>query len=436
MNISPRALWDRIESSLWFLPAIGVVLSAVLAEGLLWLGSAIDAGELLPFLFSGGVDGARGMLQAIATSSITVAGVAFSITIIALQLTSSQFSPRVLASFLGDRINQLVLGTLIGTFTYSLLVLRTIRSADDDNVAFVPELAVSGGFALAVASVAMLIAFIHHISSGIQVTSIVDRIARETVGTIERLWCAEDEGSSERPAWSPADEPTEVSAPSSGYLQDIATGQLVKAARALGATVQVELKPGDWVQGRVPALSAWTEQPAEHAELETLADHLTVGNRRTMTTDVAFGIRQLVDIGVKALSPGVNDPTTAENALHRITQILVEAGLRSEPRGIWKDEDGVVRLVWAQTQFEDLVELGFEQLIHDGALRPSMAATIVGSLETLITSLPTARHRPLLEQARTLLDETGELRPERTRQRVRTRLEKLVDGLPDAKIGR
>ena len=183
-----RELAERVRHSLWFVPTISVVLAVIAALGLVGLSSVLGEEVDLPFVYGAGPEGARAMLQAIGGSVITVAGTLFSITIVALQLTSTQFSPRVLRNFLRDRANQIVLGVFIGTFTYSLLVLRTIRSEDETGGgAFVPGLAVTGGLLLAFVSIGVLIYFIHHVSVRIQVTTILASVVTDALRTIEHL---------------------------------------------------------------------------------------------------------------------------------------------------------------------------------------------------------------------------------------------------------
>ncbi|MBA4169927.1 MAG: DUF2254 domain-containing protein, partial [Chloroflexi bacterium] len=199
-----REAIEHIRHSLWFVPTASVLLAAIAALAMLALSNAIGAtGSELPVVFGAGPEGARAMLQAIAGSVITVAGVTFSITIVALQLTSTQFSPRVLRNFLRDSSNQFVLGSFMGTFTYALLVLRSIRSEDESRGdAFVPGLAITGALVLAFVSIGMLIYFIHHISVRIQVTSIVASVANDTLGTLKTLagWTEPDPDR----GWQPA----------------------------------------------------------------------------------------------------------------------------------------------------------------------------------------------------------------------------------------
>ncbi|HEX6128479.1 MAG TPA: DUF2254 domain-containing protein, partial [Candidatus Limnocylindria bacterium] len=251
----------RLRNSLWFIPGLWVIGAALLAFAMIWIESLTpDMARSLPLIFGGGPDGARSVLSSIAGSMITVAGVTFSITIVALQLASSQFSPRVLRDFMRDRVSQSVLGSFIGAFFYALLVLRSIRSEDENGPEFVPSLAVTVAIVLSIVAVAMLIYFIHHISTRIQVSSILAGIASATEEAFDR---PEEEGADgdQREtgvAGSVADgEPGHVTATGSGYLQLVDRDCLVKAAHELDLVLRLEVTPGDWIQRGAAVISAW-----------------------------------------------------------------------------------------------------------------------------------------------------------------------------------
>ena len=418
-------LTDRVRHSLWFVPSVCTVLAAVAAILLVWVSELTELeASTLPLIFSAGVDGARAMLQAIAGSIITVAGVTFSITIVALQLTSTQFSPRVLRNFMRDRSNQLVLGVFMGTFTYSLLVLRSIRSQDDNASAFVPALAISGALVLTLVSLFMLIYFIHHISVRIQVTSIVASVAGDTLETIERLghrW-RDDENRSWQATTDPS--PSTVSpsgaiparpgarsrhllpARESGYLQFVDIAGLVDATRDAGGRVQLLVGPGAWVQAGVPVAAFESIDGAEHDTEElarSVGQNLSLGHERSMTEDVAFGVQQLVDVTLKAMSPSVNDPTTAMNCIDRLVQVLVAAGSTPDSPRAFTDAEGARRLDIPFPTFDELMSLSFDQLRHHGA---GMTAVVLHMARafTMLRSLPPDRQPAISHHARALAD--------------------------------
>jgi len=234
--------WQETRTSFWFVPTV-IVLGAVgLATGLISLDANVElhVDKRWPLLFGAGAAGARGLLTAVASSMITVAGVVFSITIVALSLTSSQYTSRVLRNFMRDRMNQIVLGVFVGVFAYCLVVLRTIRGGDE--VAFVPLLAVLGGLALAFVGIAFLIFFIHHISISIQASSIIAAAAEETIAAVDHLFPHElgdnanaNDDEVDSPAASPETQTwTAIGARKTGYIESIDGDALLALARKHG----------------------------------------------------------------------------------------------------------------------------------------------------------------------------------------------------------
>ncbi len=275
------------------------------------------------WLFEGGAEGARGVLTTIAGTMMTVVTTAFSITIVALQLSSTQFSPRILKSFTSDRGNQLVLGTFIATFAYTVVVLRSIRSELADQESFVPATAVTVAIVLSFAAIGSLIYFFHHASRVIQASVVIDRAAQETFALIDaRL--DQDAG---RAAAEPVTERVDVfgiGAVQSGYVTSIDTDRLLQCAGTHGVVVTVCAQVGDHL------LSSATVATVPLASIRRLSDErlkafaeeiqraIKIGVERTMEFDLLLGFRQLTDIAIKALSPGINDPTTATSAIDRM----------------------------------------------------------------------------------------------------------------------
>jgi uncharacterized membrane protein len=428
---------DRIRHSLWFVPTICTVAAAVLAIVLIWVSELTDLQATgIPLVFSAGVDGARAMLQAIAGSIITVAGVIFSITIVALQLTSTQFSPRVLRNFLRDRSNQLVLGVFVGTFIYTLLVLRSIRSQDEDIAAFVPSIAITGALLLTLVSMGMLIYFIHHISVRIQVTSIVASVAEDTLETIERMsrrW----RPSEDRP-WQPARSGAAATVPpsgavppeavrppglllpaiESGYLQFVDIGRLVHIAGDANGHLRLLVAPGAWIQAGVPCATFSTSadldpEPGDLAN--AVGEAFGIGHERSMAEDVAFGIQQLVDVAIKALSPSVNDPTTAINCIDRLVQVLVATGEDPDPPRVFADVDGEIRLEIPFPGFDELLDLSFDQIRHYGGTTPAVVVHLARAFSQL-RALPEARRHASTRQARLLAEAAAGIRLESDRR--------------------
>lgn len=365
--------WEHIRASFWFLPslmaaaAVALALLAVLLDRSLsdtWLDDA-------SWVYGGGAEGASAVLQTIAGSMITIAGVVFSLTLVALSLASSQFGPRLLRNFMRDTSNQLVLGTFIATFLYCMMVLRTIRRPEEG--AFVPHLAVTLGVALAIVSLWVLIYFIHHVSVSIQAEEVIARVGAELDETMERLFPEqigeggddlaqrEDAGPAQMPA--ALDQPgAEIIAAGDGYLQIIDHQLLMAFAKQGDAVLRLERRPGHYIVRGTPLLSVWPPDCIDQKARDELLSAFVLGNQRTSAQDVEFAILQLVEIATRALSPGINDPFTAISCVDRIGSALCRLAQRAMPGALRYDDSAQLRVVAAAPAFPALCDTAFHQL--------------------------------------------------------------------------
>ncbi|HYD54278.1 MAG TPA: DUF2254 domain-containing protein, partial [Gemmatimonadaceae bacterium] len=321
LHFSRLALaWRRVRDSLWFAPSIAVVLGTALAVVAVQIPTpAVESEVARLWLFGGSAEGARGVLGAIASSLITVTGVVFSVTIVALQLASSQFTPRVVGSFVADRVNQMVLGIFIGTFTYSLLVLRTIRSETEQRAAVVPYVAVTIALLLLLVSVAALIVFINHAARSVQASVILHRETHQALQRVRALF----PDRVERPAPGEADvtgagatvgEPgAVVAATASGYLQAVQADTLWRLEDDDGEpiTIQMAQHIGAFLFPGRPLAYVWPARGMTGRVEDAVREAFVLGPERTPEQDVELGLVKIADIAVRALSPGINDPTTA-----------------------------------------------------------------------------------------------------------------------------
>lgn len=335
-----RSWWFDLQSTLWFIPSIMTTMATVLAFALLWLDQRVLAQHEIQtwWLFEGGAEGARGVLSTIAGTMITVATTAFSITIVALQLGSSQFSPRILKGFTSDRGNQLVLGIFISTFAYTVVILRSVRSELADQDAFVPSISITLAILLAFTAIGSLIFFFHHATRTIQASVVIERAAQDTFTLIEtRLTQGRDHDGDGVTAVVPRDDLVDMAAGTSGYLTSIDTGALVKTAGKHGLMLTIATQVGAHLLSTtpvasVPAASLREMTPDDLEALEhSVRRAFAVELERTVEHDLLLGFRQLSDIAIKALSPGINDPTTAVTAIDRMGEALLRGrDLRSE----------------------------------------------------------------------------------------------------------
>jgi uncharacterized membrane protein len=401
-----QAWWNDLKDSLWLLPTVCTLLCAALAVILVKIDTEVDVGDSLrsPLLFGGGADGARGVLGAIASSVVTVTGTIFSIVIVALQLASGQFTPRVMRHFTGDRINQAVLAVMIGTFTYCLLVLRTVRTTDDEHGAFVPAISVSVGILLALVCIGGLILFIHHSAKQLQVSFIIQRAAEDTRRLVDDTFPAAEDRKSPPPGSSPPDsDPAVVRARSGGYVQEIDLEHLRGVAGSRDLTIHMLLTYGTHVLVGMDLAHVWRRSGAVTEEdLREIHDHVVIGVERTLHHDVTFGIRQIADIAVKALSPGINDPTTATQAIDSLNDLLVRSGTRSAPE-TFIEIDGRVAIVCEAVTFASLVDVAFTQIRHYGAADAVVMAHLIDGLRRVAELVPERRRAILYVHGRLAL---------------------------------
>ncbi len=399
-----RRFWDYLRSSFWFVPSLMVGGSIVLAAGLIELDTARSHEWFAqwPRLFGAGAEGARGMMSTIATSMMTVVGVTFSMILVVLALASSQYTSRVLRNFIRSRVTQFVLGTFAGIFTYCLIVLRSIRG--NEAGAFVPALAVFFGFVLALAGVSALIFFIHHVATSIQASSIIATVADETMLAIDRLLPGghgqgpTDDDEQSATLARPGRNWQSVPARESGYIQNVDGEALLRLARKHRTTVRMERGIGEFVVDQTPLVSLDREGPPDGEIIGALQSAYSIDRRRTLEQDVAFGIRQIVDIALRALSPSTNDTTTAVMCLDHLTAILSRVASRRIPPS-HRYEDGDLRVITIGPTFATLLEESFDQIRGSAVGNVGVLLRMLVALQTIasLTASP-SRRRSLREQ--------------------------------------
>ncbi|WP_164519527.1 DUF2254 domain-containing protein [Nocardioides ferulae] len=373
-----------VVPSLWCIGAVG--LGLVLPE--------LDEGTAswMPLLFQGGPEGARTVLSSVAGAMISVTGLVFSITIVVLQLASSQFSPRVLGTFLEDRVTQHTLGVFAASFLYSLTVLRSIVDVEGRAV---PQLAVTASYLWVLGAVGMFLAFIHHITRSIA----VDTIVRRTAGETRALLVADVAARAERPPTAQLpDAPGEhvVTAACSGYLDVVDLAPLVRCVEAQQAWVDVLHPLGTFVVEGSPLAVVHGAGPGTTAWDEPVRSHLHLRGERTLQQDVSFGFRRMVDIGERALSPGTNDPTTAVQVIDQLHDLLRRLAGAPDPAAVAAGEDGAGRVVLRPHRFADLLDLAVDELAHWGAESLQVPRRLRRLLHDLrAAALP--EHRPTVD---------------------------------------
>ncbi len=409
---------ETAATQLWPLPAAGIVLAALLGIGVARLDARVDdqlPKALTDYLFTGGADAARSVLGAIASSLVTVTSLTFSLTVVTLQLASSQFSPRLLRTFSRDRFVHVTLALFLATFVYTLTVLRTVRADGDDRTLFVPQISVTVAYLLTLASAVALVLFLAHLARQIRVETMLRNVHREAEATAA-VMLVERQGSEAAP--TVADPPATawlVMAPTSGFLTSVDEGPLLHAAIEADAVLQIDTMPGNLLVADTPIAFVWSraghllDEATFSAVSDRVQEAVAVGFERTSAQDIGFALRQLTDVANKALSPGINDPTTAVHALGHSGALLCGlTGYRLGPR-VLTDDDGVIRVVLRRPDLAELLELAVGQPRRYGAADPDVLTALFNLLRRLAWRVSVTGHQEAVAvQLRRLQATAGE----------------------------
>jgi uncharacterized membrane protein len=404
-------LLDRLGSSYWFLPSVMTLAAIVLAQFTLWIDTTVSSGALdaIPLLGSRvQADGARTLLGSVAGSLITVTGLVFSLTMVALPMAAQQFGPRLVGNFMRDRGNQTVLGVFLATYVYCLTVLRSIRSPDlpsPDELAagaaadpgFVPQISLAAAFVLTLASLFVLIYFIHHMAESIQVGNVMARVSRVLAARVASYPPVEEDEDVRQDGQGEAADDREreldgfdvdvitLRSEHTGYLQAIDGGNLARLAREHGASIRLHHRPGAYVM-RGGALADVRPEAVADAVRDRLGSNLVFGRGRTYQQDPSFLFDQLLEVALRALSPGINDPFTAIDAVGRLAEGLDLLARREPPPSRWHDEDGVLRVVAPEFDLAGAAERVFGAIRGYGAGDLQVAKHLASTLRRLEAS--------------------------------------------------
>ena len=357
MSARIRQFLVGVGEIFWLLPAVLVTVGILLAVGLVELDRSGLVPQWLidsPWLYSGGGTGARTLLGAVASSTIGVAGTVFSITIASLSLAAGQMGPRLLRNFVKDRGNQFTLGAFLGTFSYALMVLRSVRTQDEGP--FVPHAALTIGILLAFLCVGVLVFFVGHMAGRINVDTEVELVSQDLHRALKRLTDADAPAPAQLPLFSDAVEI--IADPRRGYLQELDADELADWAAEHGCTIQLLVRPGDYVFPGAPI--ALVEPNVDGAE-PAIRRATALGGQRVSRQDLEFAVRQLVEIAVRALSPGINDPHTAIGVLDRLGAALCDLAPRHLPKGIISRKGRAVLAIPA-TDYDGLADAMFAMI--------------------------------------------------------------------------
>ena len=402
-----RHLWigsirELLTNSLWFIPMVLVIGYGIVAQAIVAFDGVLE--EWVFYSFTGGASSAQDLLSTIAAAILSMSTLVLSVTIVALQLASQQFSPRVMRTFFRDRGTKVAIGMLLGTFVYSIVVLRAVVPSTDALGQFVPSVAVSGAFLLTLVALGVFIYYINHVAHAIRVVHIIESVAIETRETIDELIGA---GTIPDPTALPAGPPDVLLANplGPGMVTDVDNAGLVELAKEHHCCIGVVPYVGDFVPSGAPLARVWFDPGHDSAPTEgAIRTNVALSRERTMGQDVAFGFRQLVDIAEKALSPGINDPTTAIQALDQIHDLLRRLATAEYPTGYYVDDAGALRAMRPTHRWEDYLDLALTEVRQYGAGSIQVQRRLSALLDDLLDATAEAPNRavPLREHRKLL----------------------------------
>jgi uncharacterized membrane protein len=398
-----RASWQNLLAGFWLIPGAVAVAFAAFAFLLIELDRATDGSG---FGFGGDAGAAREILSTIAGSVITVAGITFSLTLVVLTLISSQFTPRALRGFLGDRVNQVVAGSFVGIFLYCLLVLRTVRGEGGPDQ-FVPALSVTGAIVFGLLALVLVLLFVHHMGQSIQASHIAARVGGQTLESIDRRHPEpyEASGTAEADAlldaWRAEGEPADITPPRAGYVQLIDLDSLERHAPP-DARLYVAVRPGDFVTHHTALVRVWRTGVLDDSTAASLRGSFPITNERDLRDDPSYGLQQLTDIAVKALSPGINDPTTAVTCIGYLQAALERLAGRAIPMDVLRSERDAVVVV-ARRSFAEHAERSFGEI---GRYARANARVVISLLDA-VRSIAGAARLAGADERRSCLEELG-----------------------------
>jgi uncharacterized membrane protein len=435
----PSWRWEALRTTLWLVPTILVAAAVLLFVATFEIDLAAYHKDLtLPFwMRTGSADAGRQVLIAIAAAVITVVGVVFSITILALTLASQQFGPRMMRNFVRDVGNQVTLGVFVGTFVYSVLALGSITS--DPRGDFIPHLSITVAEGLLLVDIAVLIYFIHHIAKSIQLPEVIAGIARDLMKAIDAEYPEQKEvghgqalSSDSQPAAELARLMEEkggvVPANASGYLQFVGYAQLVEIATRTNGVIRLDHRPGHFVAAGSPLATVWPSDAAPQVAMALAKAHVT-GPHRTLMQDPVFAIDQLVEIAIRALSAAVNDTFTALTCIDWLSAGLRQVSGRELREGVYRDRSGRIRLIEFDPSYARMVNRAFDKIRQAARGMPAVIIRMMDALRSVMeVTTSDEQRRILVRQADMILQSAEETVPEgNDRDDIRMRYRRVLE---------
>ena len=383
-------IWNHLSSSLWFVPILCVLAGISLSFGTIAIDRSVS---FVPRSLSGDPDAALAILTTVAASMVTLTGLVLTITMVVVQLATGQFTPRVLRAILRDRPSQFAIGIFVATFAHATLVMREVRHPTDSSPdGFVPGFAIIVAFILIIVSIMVLVSYVNHIGQSLRAASLIDSVGDDTRDLIFELY-PENAPTQAMSSRLPRGEPAQtVAAPEPGVLFKVAEDELVELAVEAGVTIRMLPRVGDFVPTGGTVFAVYGDG---RVDPKTVLQCIAVGKERTLHQDVAYGIRMLVDVAVRALSPASGDPTTAVQAIDRIHDCLRLLVSRDFPTGEHFDDRGRLVLIVPVLSWEGMVHVALDELRLFAVQSVQATRRVAAMLRDLIGLAPEERRAPL-----------------------------------------
>ncbi len=402
-------LREILRVNFWLIPSLMVLGAVGLSFLMLRIDAKFDGHSMfmgMGWKFTSGTDGARQILATVASSMITITSITFSLTIVALQLASSQFGPRLLRNFMADRGTQIVLGTFIATFTYSLLILRSIHTEEDES--FVPHYSLLLAVLSALAALGVLIYFIHHTATTIQADQVIKNVSAELKRSLANLFPEPLGHMAVPPADSEAFErgvqdAVPIASTSSNYLQAIDADAIMQLVTEHDLMLRIEQRPGRFLLEGVVLAKAWPRAHLDEAVCDKIRNTFVLGGVRSPLQDAEFAVDQLVEIAIRALSTGINDPNTAIACIDRLAEALVYLTRRAEPARYRADAQGKLRIIAETESFAAIAAACFDQIRQAARDTPAVLIRILDRVIDLAPHIETASFREAIRQQVTMI---------------------------------
>ena len=382
-------LWDSFRTGFWFVPTLMIIAAVLLATVLPEVDKHLSSST--PEWIKTTGDTARSTLSSLASAVLTVAGVIFSITVVTLSITSSQLGPRLLRNFLGESVTQITMGSCVSCSIYCLILLWRIDDANGEW--FVPHLSVALATLMTLGVLCIVIYFIHRVAHSVQSMNVVADVANDLDQSIQRLFpdSLGDHGSTESSKKQLLSKLNEektksVCAPRDGYLQAVDSEVLFNVSKEKDLLIVLDCRPGDFLITGRPVARCLPEDKCDDDTAKKLGDAFLVGNRRTPRQDIQCAINELVEVAVRALSPGINDPFTVIASIDRLSATFCRLATRETPAAVRLDDDGNPRVVTNPIAFPDALQAGFDQIRQYGATSIAVSQRLLHACSAIAES--------------------------------------------------